>query len=101
MKELSYGETPWDDLSEEELLREVQRMYDAVLSLNSALSLVKGPEPASRFWGKGTGGNALKKAAMILDPIRQQYDEEQIYRCFFRYAVDLLFTPELGSSWTA
>lgn len=98
---LKYGETPWDHLNHADLLREVQRMYSAILSLQSVAKIIQSQEPHSLFWTKGSGHKALAKAEMILAPLHEKYEAGDIYRAFFRYAVDLLFTPELGGRWTA
>ena len=100
MKELEWGETPWDNFSREDLLREVQRMYSAVLSAHSVMILSR--EPSSLFWWSddGSGRRALAKTQMVLDKVKELgYKDENIYRSFFRYAIDLLFTPELGFGW--
>jgi hypothetical protein len=111
MPELKYGETPWDKLTRKELLREVQRMYAAIVSMNSVIHLCKRDEVGG-FWsipgdglsfnnGGGSGGRVIEMARMILVPLHTKFDSENIYRAYFRYAVDLLFSPELGFGWTA
>lgn len=108
-KELKWGETPWDHLDKADLLRTVQRMYSAVLSLHSALSLCNHNDERSGYqggyWGfDGTGGVALERGRQVLDPIHEEYSEEDIYRSFFRYANDLLFDRSrgyrVGFGWT-
>jgi hypothetical protein len=102
--ELEFGETPWDKMSREELLREVQRMYAATTGLYSVVRMSKatdqiragmGPEsddPPNPYWGKsGVGGNELEKARQVIDPLDDRYGSGNIYRAFFRYANDLLF----------
>lgn len=97
--ELQWGETPWDELSRDDLLREVQRMYAALVALNTTAGLCRFREEASPFWGtRGTGGRAIEHARQILEPLHAKYSSEQIFRSFFRYAVDLLF-ENLGSQW--
>lgn len=102
MKELNWGETPWDNKTREALLRDVQRMYSAIVSLHSALKLTSYGDQ-SGFWGSdGTGGLALEKARQVLEPIRAEYSGESIFRAFFRYANDLLFDHSrgrLGYGW--
>lgn len=107
-KELKYGQTPWDNLSREEMLMEIQRMYAALVSANSVLRIVRCRDESSPFWRRptknthgGSGGHAEMKCTMILDRIHAEYDSEDVYRAFFRYVVDLLFSPELGFRWTA
>lgn len=98
--ELQWGMTPWDNLSRDELLREVQRMYAAVVALETTAKLCSIREENSPFWRStaGTGGRALEHARQILEPLHTKHGAEHIYRAFFRYAVDLLFEG-LGSQW--
>jgi hypothetical protein len=102
VKKLKWGETPWDNLTREELLREIQRMYSACVSANSALRLASRGETHG-FWGTGgTGGEALEKARQVVDETESDFDGEQIYRCFYRYADDLLFDHSkyrIGFGW--
>lgn len=101
--ELKWGQTPWDDLSKEELLREVQRMYCA---LSGAYGILQGDQqnsPNSLFYGyDGRGGRALEMARQALSRL-ENYDSEDVYRSFFRYAYDLLFVEnpnaEIGFGW--
>lgn len=99
---MKWGQTPWDNMSRDELLREVQRMYSAIVSLNSALGLCAHGERGG-YWGtNGTGGSALEKARQILEPLHERVDSESIYRAFYRYADDLLFESngyDIGSGW--
>jgi hypothetical protein len=102
---LAWGETPWDALSRDDLLREVQRMYSALVSANSVLHLARAGNETSGFWGpRGTGGEAVAKARQVLAPLREEYGDEGIYRAFFRYADDLLFDTTgdgagIGTGW--
>ena len=100
MKELKWGETPWDNKTREELLLEVKRMYSAIISANSCINLWKIHDPESPFWTfpEGTGYSALNKCSQIIGPIEDEYDRENIYRMFYRYADDLLFEGE-GFTW--
>lgn len=98
-KTLEWGRTPWDEMNREELLREVERMYSALLSVNSALKLTRFNEEGNPFFGtSGTGGRALEKARQILEPLHAQYEEGdgELYRAYFRYADDLLFDRSTG-----
>lgn len=102
LRRLNWGETPWDNLAREELLREVQRFYAAAVAARSALKLASMNDPQSPFWTsiQGTGGSALTKTSLALGRSEAaKCDDEDVYRCFFRYAADLLFTPEIGFGW--
>ncbi len=91
MKDLNWGETPFDNLSPEDMLRELQRAYSALLSCRSALSMLRGHERTA-YWSKeGTGGHAIAKADSVIEPVENEHGSEQIYRSFYRYADDLLF----------
>jgi hypothetical protein len=96
---MDFGQTPWDSLSREELLRVVQRFYSALNSSQSVLQLCKTNMPDGPFWHDGgSGGKALLKADEALAPYEDQ--QEAIYRAFFRYADDLLFNnPNIGFQW--
>lgn len=97
-KQLRWGETPWDNLSREELLREVQRAYDALIAVSSCLNMAKARSGVSaEYWGYGgMGGRALEMARQVTEPIETTYGSENIYSSFFRYAVDLLFDQSTG-----
>lgn len=95
---LEWGETVWDDWPREKLLREVQRMYAAIISLQTVAKLTEYHDAAnhdgknSLFWTIGTGAKALDQARQILKPIARQYGEQEpMYRSFFRYAISLMF----------
>lgn len=98
---IRWGETPWDNMTEEQLRREVQRMYSALLSVTTAFAVDRVEmEP---YWGpEGVGGRALEKARQVIEPIEQAYGAEALFRCFYRYADDLLFDSSrarIGSGW--
>jgi hypothetical protein len=100
--ELKWGETPWDGMSREDLLREVQRMYAAVNAAHSVMNLVSLNQPDHLFWGKeGSGGRALEMTRQIDEPLRERYGDG-IHNALLRYALDLLFdgsTYRIGSGW--
>lgn len=93
---LEWGETPWDNLTREELLREVQRYHSA---LESAASVMRQLAFGSQllFWSEGPGGKALAKAEQAREHIAG-FSSETVYRSFFRYADDLLFEG-MGDRW--
>ncbi len=96
-KVLEWGQTPFDDWDRDRLLLEVRRMFHALQSAHSVLRMCR---DGSAFWGQeGTGGRALTLAAEVMGPIESQYEDETIYRSYYRYAVDLLFSPEVGVGW--
>lgn len=96
-KDLAWGETPFDEFSREDLLRECQRMYAALEALRTTARLIQIREEHSPFWGRsGTGGRALEMARQVLEPIQSRYEPETIFRSFFRYATDLLFDSSTG-----
>lgn len=97
-RRLEWGETPWDKLSREELLIEVKRMCSAVASAEHALVMTRGTATDS-FWGaEGSGGIAIEKCRQITDSIHVKFNESDIYRSFYRYADDLLFSG-VGRGW--
>lgn len=107
---LKWGETPFDSLSREELLRHCQRYYAACESMVSCLAIIKSGDEyhrgkgANPYWGfGGSGAHALEQGEQALDAARVGIDRESIYRSFFRYARDLLFESKgamrLGFDW--
>lgn len=100
MEKLKWGETPWDTLSKEELLREVQRTFSALESANSVLRILKTQDEESPFWGRqGSGGRAVDRASQVIDSVYETYDAESVYRSFFRYATSLLFDVSDEEKW--
>jgi hypothetical protein len=104
MIKLGWGETPFDNLTKDELLRLTQKMYSAIESAHSCLAIIKISSDNGLFWGRdGTGGNALEKCEQVIRPIEKEFDSESIYRSFYRYANDLLFDRKnfgiIGSGW--
>ena len=97
--DLHWGETPWDDLPREDLLREVQRFYSAMASAHCVLKLMSGDNRSAFCGPGGTGGRALAKAEQVMAPYDDGGDySEAVFRAFFRYADDLLFNG-IGSGW--
>lgn len=105
-KKLKYGETPWDGFSKAELLREVQRMYSALISAQSVLKMQEATDELSTYWGKtGVGGGTREMIRQIIEPLHKAHTSEAIWRAFFRYADDLLFDTStgyrmIGCDWT-
>lgn len=106
--ELAWGCTPWDGMTREEMLREIERMYSALTSLYSMVSQTRAIDLEYHgrneiYWStEGAGGGAYEKARQIMEPLRGKYEDE-IYRSFFRYADDLLFQRNgyrmIGHNW--
>lgn len=96
---LNFGQTPWDNLSREELLREVQRYHSALTSAASVLRLCNFASDNHGFWTEGSGGIAIEKAERIKARL-DGFNSESVFRSFFRYADDLLFEG-LGDGWVA
>lgn len=103
-RDLKFGETPWDDMPREELLREVQRMYSALVSARGVLREAQRGEEHSPYWKKnvpdhrgvgggwGSGGEALLKVEQALAPyLDARGDDGNTYDAFFRYANAILF----------
>ncbi|EPQ6932457.1 hypothetical protein ACUVZD_000100 [Pseudomonas aeruginosa] len=92
-KELEWGQTPFDDCTREELIQHCARLYGATSALSSAAQMV---QDKSLFWTQGSGAEALEKGRQALECARNGFDAENIYRAYFRYAGDLLFTETVG-----
>ena len=102
-KNLKWGETPWDNMTREELLLEVRRMYSALRSLYSVVRVDAATRVHfggnTRYYSEtGVGGAALEKGRQVIESLFAQYEngEEDIYRAFFRYADQLLFDTSTG-----
>jgi hypothetical protein len=91
MKRLKWGETPWDKLSRDELLREVQRMYAAITAARSVLHILRHHDQDSVFWKAGSGGSSIEECDQVTERVETEFDGEDVYRSFFRFATDLLF----------
>lgn len=100
---LGWGETPWDDMTKEELLREVQRMFSALQAAQSIVLQARLGNEHVPFWGpSGQGGRALMKVKAVLTPYEEDDSfREKIYKMFFRAADDLLFPglDAIRSGW--
>jgi hypothetical protein len=96
MKELKWGETPFHKMSHEELLQYAIKTYPALLSAQNAMGMYYriGDQP---FWQNiGAGGKAFKRVHEIIKDIHSEYDEENIYFSFYRYAYNFLFEESDG-----
>lgn len=104
MEKLKWGETPFDRLTPEEARLMMCRMYSAITCLRSCMRMARTANPESPYWGRnGSGGLAIAKADEVVEPLDQAYGSESIYRSFFRYADDLLFSGEkadTGFQWS-
>ena len=90
--ELKWGETPFHRMTHDELLVHAMRMYSALLTADSVMKLLShGKTAADLFWFGGTGGVGLERAKQALAAVNDGFDEENIYRSFFRAGNDLLF----------
>ena len=98
--ELKWGETPFTHMTHEELLFAANQMYAACVSARSVLrmSSMRGDH---YYWDpqEGSGGRALNKLDQVVEPTEEKYSPEKIYRSFFRYADDVLFTNVSKSLW--
>lgn len=103
---LTYGQTPWDLLTREELLLMVCRYHATMTSLASCLRMARAidssngdPDPNSLYFGPGgSGGIALAQADYMEridgeDKATEDGDlaRDNVYRMFFRSACDVLF----------
>lgn len=99
-KKLKWGETPFDKMNRDELVRFAQASYAALESTRSCLAMSKHPNDTSLYWGKeGSGGRALFQADAVINEVQAKFDSETIYRSFFRYARDLLFPGMDRHTW--
>lgn len=97
---LEYGQTPWDDLSKEELLLEVKRLYSATVSLYSSLKMCADMSRGDPYFTdrRSRGYKALSKGEQAMLAAQRSYQPGEVYSCYFRYADDLLFSG-VGDGW--
>ena len=96
---LKWGQTPFDTMTPEQMKIELCRMWMAVITARSVLGLdSKLRDPESPYWNaSGSGGRALRMCDQVVKGIEAKYDSESIFRSFFRYAEELLFTGDLAN----
>ena len=102
MPKYQWGETPFDDMDREELLRTAQRLWSGMVSARSCLRVFRAIDESSPYWcPQGAGGRALAKMDEVHEALSPDDEaSESIYRSFFRYADDLLFeNATLSSGW--
>jgi hypothetical protein len=99
-EDLMWGETIFDDLDRDEMLLMLRKMFSAIQSARSVLSMAKHCDRGGAYWTEGVGGNALSKADSILNEVlpNDETGGEKSSRCFFRYSDALLF-PELAGNF--
>lgn len=93
-KNLDWGDTPFDDMTRDEMLHELKVHFNAVMSASSALHILSYHDRESPFWGPfGTGGRALRQVASIIERVNHHRDDggARVSACYFRYTDELLF----------
>ena len=97
-KDLKWGQTPFDDLTRDEMLMMLRAYHSTVESCRSVLTMLRYSDPKSPYWGsKGTGGRAMDKAEVMMARVKEDSDyegAENVFRRYFRYADQVLF-PEI------
>lgn len=98
---LWFGQTPWDSMSRDELLRAIQRLYFAANEMHGALLQLRLGNERHWLWGPAsipTKGLAIGGAA--LDPYHRGNDQRSdIYHAFFQTAGELLFPGIICRGW--
>jgi hypothetical protein len=101
------GQTPWQDMSREELEREIEKAYYAVTQAVSALKQISNfgatilpSEAGNPYWGpQGIPARAQDACEEVMAPYRAKYEDPEFYFGYFRYAAPLLFETERDMSW--
>lgn len=105
---LEWGQTPWDNMTKEQLLVEIWRMWETVSALNSICSMQRLVDTRHNsnnvYWGTdGVGGASMEMARQVITSVTDRFDSEEVYKAFFRTAGDLLFEPngydKIGVGW--
>ena len=99
---MKYGKTPWDNMTKDELLFEVWRLYQAAESARTCIKLHKIQTLTSSFWSnRGTGGNALNRLDEAMETVSKLSDKkkERLWHDFFRNALPLLFKSAKKGYW--
>jgi hypothetical protein len=126
VKTLQWGQSPWDDLKREQLLRSIQQMYAAFAAIYSIHLTemdtyklmhernypVEDPYQSPYYGKRGVGGAALEMCRQVLDPLYAKFGEgmgddgkgkANIYGLFYQFANDLLFENNgfqmIGHGW--
>lgn len=104
-RDLVWGATPWDDLTREQLVEHLRRLYSAAQAAHGMVAQMAEQAQeipcATRYWSLlGAGGRTLRKLREATDRARLGHSSEGLFRSFFRYADDLLFSPPIGMGWT-
>lgn len=97
-RRLRWGQSPFDAMTKKELLHEVRRMYGAIIASYSVMGMASGVDSNHPYWGSdGSGGRALEMLRQIHDDVEpNDRIAEDVYKCFYRYANDLLFDRSAG-----
>jgi len=92
MKKLKYGTTPLDGLSHKKLLLLAKKMFCTLTSARSVLAMMADVR-TDPYWTHpdGSGRRALCMANETMKEASHGYEAEDIYRSYFRLAVDPLF----------
>jgi hypothetical protein len=95
---LEWGQTPFDDMTRDEMLHELKTQFNAIMAASAALHVLSWHDKDSPFWQyHGTGGRAKMQIDSVTERVNNGSDDglEAISGCYFRYADQLLF-PELA-----
>ncbi len=99
-KDLKWGQTPFDDMTRDEMHLLLRRMFMALVHGRSVVAMLKYGQETSPYWGDhGSGGKALAMMADVLAELKQDEHDEETFRSYFRYAGQLLF-PDLPRDYS-
>jgi hypothetical protein len=104
-KKLEWGESPFDNMTRDELIRHCQRLYLATQRLHDVANAFRTKDTEIPFWKSGRGARGFEMGQQALDAVSEGFDAESMHRNFFRFATDLLFEDrpglEIHSRWVA
>ena len=95
---MKWGQTPFDLMSESEVRETAKVMFAALESTYGVLN-IQSYRSKDPYWQRGYGGKAFRRVRSIIEGIRGKYDEESIYRMYYRYACSLMFGDSDAEPW--
>ncbi|SAL05959.1 hypothetical protein AWB81_07380 [Caballeronia arationis] len=75
-KKLEWGESPFDNMTREELIRHCQRLYMATQRLHDVADVFRTNHTENPFWVSGRGARAFEMGQQALGAVTTGFDGE-------------------------